>query len=149
MCWKLKLYPSCSLSFTLAKDTLILLLLLAFRDGRKMNMLTQSILPSSSIFIQKQKTYPITQTKPFLLINWVVNVRLSSCSQSIHFSTFTFIQIRKSHSEPIFSSFSFSFTLKRKTHPYSFRNERHILFHSETKNTSHPIPQLYPSCLWT
>jgi hypothetical protein len=30
----------------------------------------------------------------------------------------------------LFPSFSFSFTLKKKTHPYSFRNERHIMFHS-------------------
>ena len=38
---------------------------------------------------------------------------------------------------PTFPSFSFSFTLKRKTHPVSFRNERHILLHSETKGTSY------------
>ena len=37
----------------------------------------------------------------------------------------------------LFPSFSFSFTLKRKTHPVSFRNERHILLHSETKGTSY------------
>ena len=48
-----------------AKDTLILLLLLAFRDERNMSMLTQNILPSSFIFIQKQKTYPIPKLYPF------------------------------------------------------------------------------------
>ena len=37
----------------------------------------------------------------------------------------------------LFHFFSFPFTLKRKTHPVSFRNERHILFHSETKDTSY------------
>ena len=41
------------------------LLLLAFRDGRNKSMLTQSILPSSFIFIQKQKTYPIPKLYPF------------------------------------------------------------------------------------
>ena len=32
----------------------------------------------------------------------------------------------------LFPSFSFSFTLKRKTHPVSFRNERHILYPNYT-----------------
>ena len=48
-----------------AKDTRILLLLLAFRDERNMSMLTQNILPSSFIFIQKQMTYPIPKLYPF------------------------------------------------------------------------------------
>ncbi len=47
------------------------------------------------------------------------------------------------------------FNSEKKTNPVSLRNERHILFHLETKDTScfiqkrktHPIPQLSPSCL--
>ena len=42
-----------------------LLLLLAFMDERNMSMVTQSIPPSSSIFIQKQKTYPIPKLYPY------------------------------------------------------------------------------------
>ena len=44
---------------------LLLLHLLTFRDERNMSMLTQNILPSSIIFIQKQKTYPIPKLYPF------------------------------------------------------------------------------------
>ena len=54
---------------------LLLLLLLAFRDDRYINMLTQNILPSSFIFIQKQKTYPIPKLYLFLINLVVVNVR--------------------------------------------------------------------------
>ncbi len=56
MCCKPRLYPSYSSSFTLKRKTLLpllFLLLLAFRDERNISMLTQSILPSTFIFIQK------------------------------------------------------------------------------------------------
>ena len=36
-----------------------------------------------------------------------------------------------------FTSLPFYFTLKRETHPVSFRNERHILLHSATKDLSY------------
>ena len=44
---------------------LLILLLLAFRNERNRIMLTQIFLPSSFIFIQKQKTYPISKLYPF------------------------------------------------------------------------------------
>ena len=99
MCWKPKLYPSYSLSFTLKQKTLLLqritsfsyifvlfcvsyflkyhtssaaflllllFLLLAFMDERNISMLTQNILTSSFILIQKQKTYPKPKLYPFL-----------------------------------------------------------------------------------
>ena len=57
----LKYYTS-SASFLLL---LLLLLLLAFMDERNISMLTQNILTSSFILIQKQKTYPIPKLYPF------------------------------------------------------------------------------------
>ena len=56
----------------------------------------------------------------------------------IHFSSFNFLPIRKvTIGIQVFSSFLFSFRLKRKTLPFSFRNGRHILFYSKTKEISY------------
>ena len=116
-----------------------LLYFLAFIDERNSSMLTQSILTTSFIFIQKQKTYGISfsQTIPFLLTN--LNCK---CAIDI-FVPKVFISLR-------LFLFRFENRIQNPTFPFLF-----IFFHSETKDMScfiqkrkkYPKPQQYLSCL--
>ena len=58
----------------------------------------------------------------------------------IHFSSFNFLLIR--NETHLFPSFSFSFPLKRETHPFSFRDKIHILYPNYT------LPVFQDNSVW-
>ena len=104
------------------------ILLLAFRDGRNISMLTQSILPSSFIIIQKQKTYILYPkcTLSFIKLR-------CECAIVVLLPKYSFLFVF------FYSDTRVTFKTQRfpLIHFLSLWNGRHFLFHSETKYTSY------------